>query len=344
MNQEIIAKNLATVQMHFDAEKAGNWEKIKEMYTDDIKWERACVNQFVEGIPSINDAVTSYLNEKREVWILIDNLDKGWPVHGATREDILIIRTLLEAARKLQRQLEKGDVNFHCLIFLRNDIYEHLVIETPDKGKDTAITLDWPDPEFFKEIFRCRMIASGQLEGSFDEVWSPVFETTIGNKDTFSYIIERTLMRPRDFLNLIFRGIETAINRGHKKVEEDDIIKAEELYSEDTLKTLAYELKDVYDGIPDFLYTFLGSKTNLTKDEVMSLLSQAGIDVKETESAINLLCWYGFLGVQKNGTTDTKYSFQIRYDMPKLLHPIKKDNAHFVIHPAFRSALECEPV
>lgn len=49
MNQEIIAKNLATVQMHFDAEKAGNWEKIKEMYTDDIVWERACVNQFVEG-------------------------------------------------------------------------------------------------------------------------------------------------------------------------------------------------------------------------------------------------------------------------------------------------------
>lgn len=49
MDQKIIAKNLATVQMHFDAEKAGNWEKIKEMYTDDIIWERACVNQFVEG-------------------------------------------------------------------------------------------------------------------------------------------------------------------------------------------------------------------------------------------------------------------------------------------------------
>ena len=49
MNKEIVAINLATVQVHFDAEKAGNWEKIKEMYTDDIIWERACVNQFVEG-------------------------------------------------------------------------------------------------------------------------------------------------------------------------------------------------------------------------------------------------------------------------------------------------------
>ena len=49
MNQEILATNLATVQVHFDAEKAGDWEKIKSMYTDDIIWQRACVNQLVEG-------------------------------------------------------------------------------------------------------------------------------------------------------------------------------------------------------------------------------------------------------------------------------------------------------
>ena len=49
MNQEIIATNLVTVQVHFNAEKAGDWDKIKDMYTDDITWERACVNQIVEG-------------------------------------------------------------------------------------------------------------------------------------------------------------------------------------------------------------------------------------------------------------------------------------------------------
>ena len=49
MKQEILTTNLATVQIHFDAEKAGNWEKIKTMYTDDIIWERACMNQIVKG-------------------------------------------------------------------------------------------------------------------------------------------------------------------------------------------------------------------------------------------------------------------------------------------------------
>ncbi len=49
MNEDIVSKNLDTVRIHFDAEKAGDWEKIKEMYTDDIIWERACVKQYVEG-------------------------------------------------------------------------------------------------------------------------------------------------------------------------------------------------------------------------------------------------------------------------------------------------------
>jgi ketosteroid isomerase-like protein len=56
MNQGILATNLAAVQIHFDAEKAGNWEKIKTMYTDDIVWERACMNQIVKGKEAVASA------------------------------------------------------------------------------------------------------------------------------------------------------------------------------------------------------------------------------------------------------------------------------------------------
>ena len=61
MNQEIMAINLATVQIHFDAEKAGDWEKIKSMYTDDIIWERACVNQKVEGKEAVAAAYVVFI-------------------------------------------------------------------------------------------------------------------------------------------------------------------------------------------------------------------------------------------------------------------------------------------
>ena len=49
MNPEILAANLAAVQIHFDAEKAGDWEKIKTMYTEDIIWERTSTKQIVKG-------------------------------------------------------------------------------------------------------------------------------------------------------------------------------------------------------------------------------------------------------------------------------------------------------
>ena len=112
---------------------------------------------FKGDIRSLDDAVGAYLEQKDEVWLLIDNLDKGWPTRGASADDILILRSLLEATRKIQRQLERRGVAFHCLVFLRNDIFELLVAETPDKGKDTAIVLDWDDVEAFKKILEARV-------------------------------------------------------------------------------------------------------------------------------------------------------------------------------------------
>ena len=123
---------------------------------------------FRGDIRSLDDALAPYLEEKDDVWLLVDNLDKGSADSGARSSDILILRTLLEATRKLQRQFEQRGVEFHCLVFLRNDIYEHLILETPDRGKETAINLDWDDPEVFKEIIRQRVRSSTNVDSSFD--------------------------------------------------------------------------------------------------------------------------------------------------------------------------------
>jgi hypothetical protein len=82
---------------------------------------------FTKDIPELERVVSKYLLHKKEVWLLLDNLDKGWPTRGAAPEDVLIIRTLLDATRKLQSQLRQHDVDFYCLVFLRNDIYDLLV-------------------------------------------------------------------------------------------------------------------------------------------------------------------------------------------------------------------------
>jgi hypothetical protein len=63
---------------------------------------------YKHNIHSLNEALSEYLtySKKEDVWLLFDNLDKGWPVRAATEEDVLLLKCLLEATRKLQRQFD----------------------------------------------------------------------------------------------------------------------------------------------------------------------------------------------------------------------------------------------
>ena len=296
---------------------------------------------FLEDIPALNTAVTDYLTEKSEVWLLIDNLDKGWPPRGASSIDILILRTVLEATRKLQRQFADQDVDLHSLVFIRNDIYEHLVRETPDRDKDTPISLDWDDPAFFKEILRQRILSTTNLHGSFDQVWQAICDPVIGSQDSFGFIIERTLMRPRDLLKFIHRAIEFAVNRGHQQIGQDDLLSAEKAVSEDLLVSVNYELADVDRRFADVLYSFIECPSELSIASVRELLQGGGISEEDTDEATHLLVWFGFLGVQSTGAADAQYAYQVHYNMAKLLTVFKRPGSFVVIHPAFRSALEC---
>ena len=52
------------------------------------------------NLKELRDNVSEYLKFKKSVWILFDNLDKGWSVPGPTSNDILILRCLIDASRK----------------------------------------------------------------------------------------------------------------------------------------------------------------------------------------------------------------------------------------------------
>jgi hypothetical protein len=180
---------------------------------------------YKEDIGPLNAALSEYLiiSGKEDVWMLLDNLDKGWPITAATPEDIMILKCLLEATRKIQRQFESRRVEFHTIVFIRNDIYQHLVLDPADRGKDTAVLLDWNDPEVFKEIIRRRIVYSTELNEQFNILWSHFFETHVNGEESFSYILNRTLMRPRDVLRFTRECINVVVNRGHDKVTQADI-------------------------------------------------------------------------------------------------------------------------
>ncbi|MGZ3470204.1 MAG: P-loop ATPase, Sll1717 family [Isosphaeraceae bacterium] len=294
-------------------------------------------------IRELSEAVGEYLTDKETVWLLVDNIDKGWPLRGSTDADILIVRALLEATRKLQQQLAGADVDFKCLVFLRTDIYEHLSRDMPDKGKDTAIRLDWEDEAVFKEIIRRRVETSTTLRGGFDEIWRSLCESHVGAQDSFGYVVERTLMRPRDLLLFLHRAIEVALNRGHTKIMADDLQQAEKSYSEEMLLTTAYEIEDTKPDYWEVPYAFEGLSHTLQRDEVELALEGAGVDEgEEIERVVELLVWYGFLGVHATRFPDAKFSYDVQYNIRRLMQPIEFGDGAFVIHPAFRPALDSQ--
>jgi hypothetical protein len=296
---------------------------------------------YEKDIHELQDTLTKYIVYKDGIWILIDNLDKSWPVNGASNEDILIIRSLMEATRKLQRQLSRNEIECRAIVFIRNDVYEHLLGETPDKGKDTAIVLDWTDEEVFKLLVHRRMMASTKIERPFDEMWSMFFESYIRGEHSFAYILGRTMMRPRDLIGFLRQCVSVAVNRGNVKVLEADILQAEKQYSEDQLQALFDELRDVNSQFAELPYAFIGSTTTMTRKALENKIQEFEVPPTSVQDAIEILLWFGFFGIV-DAEGEEKYAHMYQYGVKRMLREANEQTS-FVIHPAFRSVLVCDP-
>lgn len=299
--------------------------------TDDI------AGLLYEGpVQALEGCLKQYLAHKDQVWLLVDNLDKSWPIRGADSTDILMLRSLLEATRKIQREFERLDVEFKVVVFIRDDIYNLLIEQTPDRGKENAATLVWDDPEFFRQIIGRRLATNAELPDNLDESWPVVFDALVQGEASFDYMLSRTLLRPRDMIKFVQKSLGVALNRGHERVLADDVLQAEKGHSEEMLQELYYEVKDTFPSYPDVLYHFVGCGHVITPTALETILTKAGVDSADVERVTELLMWYGFLGVKRN-VAEEVYSYQEGGDVRKLL--AVRGTGPFVVHPAFRTAL-----
>jgi hypothetical protein len=293
-------------------------------------------------VATLKEDVISYLEYKSALWILFDNLDKGWPPHGITPEDVLTLRCLVDAMFKIQREVRRRGVECHAVVFIRNDVYELLVANTPDRGKVPSVTLDWTDPELLRELVR-RRLAQGELRRdlTFEEIWRLISVSHIGGEETSQYLIERSLMRPRALIDLVRYCRSHAVNLRHERIEVADIEQGEEAYSSDLLSNVSYEIRDVAPNAGNILYEFIDAPAVMSGREVRELLIRT-VGEAEWNQLLDLLFWYGFLGLEREDG-EAAYIYSVKYDMRRLRALIQKkgiDQAAMRINPAFWRALE----
>jgi hypothetical protein len=293
-------------------------------------------------VNELRDQVVEYLRVKKGLFLLFDNLDKGWPTHGLTATDIVILRALLEATRKIEHQLQRRDIDCKTLAFLRNDVYELLVSETPDRGKEGRVALDWSDPDLLRELLRRRMIYSDLPDRPFEDLWHRICVSHIKGEESSQYLIDRCLMRPRGLIDLANHCRGFAVNLSHARIEIEDVAKGLEAFSSDLVVDIGYEIRDVMPAAENVLYAFIDEPQTIPANELNSLLTRGGIGAEKVPEIITILIWYGVLGVRRMDGTVT-YIYNVNYEMPILkgiIRKLQENGLVYVVNPAFVPGLQ----
>jgi len=300
---------------------------------------------YSHDIKTLRSQVNAYLEHKQGVWVLFDNLDKGWSTQGVDVVDAMVLRCLIDAGRKVERDMRKAGNSVHCLVFIRNDVYEHLMRHSADYGKEMRVTLDWTDSDMLRELLRLRLVASlpsGSANLSFDEVWRQLCVSHYAptGEETSSYIIERSLMRPRNVIKIFAHARGFAANLAHARIEDADLEKGIRTYSQDLLIELDHELSDVFPAARELLYQFIDAPPQMSRQQLASLIESAGIENLEIEKVVDFLLYYGILGV-RTSEEQVHYIFGVNYDLKVLQVRASRlaEGEVYVMNPAFRPAL-----
>jgi len=297
------------------------------------------------GVADAKRLVLRHTKRFEHIVFLFDNIDKGWATNGVDEMDVRLVRLLLEALEKVQRDLAVDRCDFRFVVFLRNDVYELMVSGTPDKGKAAVIRIDWTDRVKLKQVIQFRLQASlVQSAHNFNEIWTRFFVATVDGRDSFDFFVDHCLMRPRFLIEIIEYAIATAINRGHDKVLEEDCRDAVREHSYSILNDFAYEIRDVSGASEKVMDSLVGTTNYITKGEVLDRFEKAKIiDPENGEKLFLYMLWYGVLGVVNQNNVEC-YIYDFNYNMNRLQAEAETQTEEplYVFNPALHIALKAK--
>jgi hypothetical protein len=268
-----------------------------------VEGSRAAISESLHSgvLSKLRVALGSALGGVERVAILVDNLDKAWDRQAQIPELAEFLLALLGSASRVQTEFRKSDsrresVNVSLAIFLRSDIFYKLteVAREPDKLRYSKLT--WNDPELLLRVVEERFASSHAGNVRPSELWSRYFCENVKETDTKQYLFGQILPRPRDLVFLVKAAVATAINRGHPRVEEVDLIDAQVQYSQYALESILVEGAAAVPSLETVLYEFAGSPSCLDEKALDRLFEEAHVEPESRDEVIDLLCALSFLG------------------------------------------------
>lgn len=360
--------------IHANAKASADFEQTN---TREIKSELAAkyqrivndtqISRLNEMIKVINEAA---LDEQHFIYVIIDDLDKEWEDERIAN---LIVQCLFQAVVDIQ------DIkHLKMLVALRTNIFRQLHYGEHSKGgqeekfRGLALHLRWTSNDLHSLLTNRAEAASRRYSLNPPKTLTDMLPNANKNKaknkgdiDPIKYILDRTLMRPRDAILYLNSCVREAT--GKETITWQNIYQAEKYYSEERLLALRDEWKDPYLDINRIFERFKHQPSRMSRGELTIILDDIILLLGDTSfrgttwlanlceplwaagssnltwyewygSLVNLLYTISFLGLAKGKETQACYSYEQADRVQKAVDML--DTAFFEIHPAFHSALD----
>lgn len=301
-------------------------------------------------LPSLREIARS-----RRIIVLVDELDRGW---DSSEDARAFVAGLFQACISIN-SVHDG---LRVYMSLRQELYDDVpeLYDDAQKYRDLIETLSWSESSLLKLIARRIRHSMPALAAADDETcWDSLFAPFPGPRGcgSFRYMIDRTLLRPREIIQFCTQAIECCreSNPGIP-VNNSAVTEAESIYSAERAKDISAEHRFQYPGLISVLAAFRGRTQSLDREEVEFLClelitgeipsngTSKWLTICTEQSLAEILWNVGFLrgeavqdnNVNKSGSASYLGAYQVR-------HLNIAATRRFQVHPMFHAYLDIAP-
>ena len=165
------------------------------------------------------------LNNRRLIFIL-DGLDDLLRIK---EEQSVILSSLIRSIDEINELFVQREHLTKIILLIREDMLNKLVDTDLNKIiRDSAMLINWTTtPTDLKKLVDLRFIYSGSKRK--EECWLDILPNNIKNKSSWDYLIQNTLLKPRDLLQ--FFSVLQDLFPEKEKINDSEFIKAIKTYS-----------------------------------------------------------------------------------------------------------------
>jgi hypothetical protein len=294
---------------------------------------------------------------QRRIVVLVDELDRGW---DSSEDAQAFVAGLFQACLSVNSLHD----NLRVYISLRQELYDDVpaLYEDAQKYRDLIENIHWTEASLLKLMAnRIRHSLPALAERDDRDCWNYLFAAPPGQprSQSFGYMIERTLYRPREIIQFSTQVIECAqYGRAGPPWPYGTITEAESLYSADRVRDIAAEYRFQWPGLLSIIEAFRGQPRIVGRDdlellalglitgEIPSTGTGGWLDESTPDGLIEILWQVGLLLAEADpagaaaARTDLRSPADTCFLGPHQARQLRVATAQrFQIHPMFRAYL-----